>query len=178
MFEDFFQNLDWYIWGETWYDHKSGTPTDIEYKRISKKFVGLTPTKAWELAVKNIKSKAEALKKNKTKKNVQQIKLKPDPYFNEVARLRKKFPKLSAKTIYQLANKNLYPDKLDLTKNPIAKPTGKLIPKGKMQSERLETKSQPEKEVVIVKEENKGINIYLIIVAAAAAYYFLYKKKR
>ena len=105
-------------------------------------------------------------------------------FFAEVNRLRKKFPKLTQAQAYKLADENLNPKKLNLAKKSVVKPTGKLMPKGKlkpqgvMQSDRLVTKSQPEKEIVIVKEEKKGISIYLIIVAAAAAYYFLFKKKR
>jgi hypothetical protein len=125
--------------------------------------------------------------------------LKTDPFFEEVKRLRKKFPKLTYKQAVNLANQNLNPKTLNLAKKtdakpvkkivakPVVKPTGKLMPKGKlkpqgvMQSDRLVTKQAPtvvEQETVIVKKENKGITIYLIIVAAAAAYYFLFKKKR
>lgn len=107
-------------------------------------------------------------------------------FFAEVKRLRKKFPKLTQAQAYKLANENLNPKRvtIKLDKKSVVKPTGKLIPKGKlkpqgvMHQDRLVTKSTPAKEVVIVKEEKKGINIYFIIVAAAAAYYFLFKKKR
>lgn len=105
-------------------------------------------------------------------------------FFAEVNRLRKKFPKLTKAQAYKLADANLNPKKLNLAKKSVVKQTGKLMPKGKlkpqgvMYQDRLITKSTPAPETIIIKEEKKGINIYLILVAAVAAYYFLFKKKR
>lgn len=109
-------------------------------------------------------------------------------FFAEVNRLRKKFPKLTQAQAYKLADQNLNPKRvtIKLDKKPVVNRTGKLMPKGKlkpqgvMQTDKLITKlpARTGSETVIIKEEKKGISIYLIIAAAAAAYYFLFKKKR
>jgi hypothetical protein len=99
-------------------------------------------------------------------------------FFAEVRRLKNKFPKLTQAQAYKLADENINPKKLNLTKNTVVNPTGKLMPKGKILPANKIVLTTPVNEIIEVKEEKKGINIYLIIAAALAAYYFIFKKKR